>query len=183
MGLSGQAARKWLKNTGQVRLRCAGLDYSGWIYVNGHEVERVPWLVRPPHLRSDAASARTQQPPPDHLRRAAALAGAIRHTSRITEWKPRFNYTWDWTSRLVQIGIWDAITLEAIDGAEIESLRCVTEVDRRPARLGASDAAVSDAQGAAWRCRSKMTVDGDRLGVIPKLDKPDSIDPIRLSSN
>ena len=29
---------KWLKNSGQVRLRCAGLDYSGWIYVNGHEV-------------------------------------------------------------------------------------------------------------------------------------------------
>ena len=26
---------KWLKGAGQVRLRCAGLDYSGWIYVNG----------------------------------------------------------------------------------------------------------------------------------------------------
>ncbi len=55
--------------------------------------------------------------------------GQFGYTSRITEWKPRFNYTWDWTSRLVQIGIWDAITLEAIDGAEIESLRCVTDVD------------------------------------------------------
>ncbi len=120
---------KWLKNTGQVRLRCAGLDYSGWIYVNGHEVGAFRGSFVPhtfdltPHLRARNNLLQIIfDVPPRWL-------GQFGYTSRITEWKPRFNYTWDWTSRLVQIGIWDAITLEAIDGAEIESLRCVTDVD------------------------------------------------------
>jgi beta-mannosidase len=47
----------------------------------------------------------------------------------MKEWKPRFNYSWDWINRVVQTGIWDAVTLEVIRGAEIGDLRCVTDAD------------------------------------------------------
>ena len=40
----------------------------------------------------------------------------------MTEWKPRFYYTWDWTSRLVQVGIWDRLTLE-VGASGIRELR------------------------------------------------------------
>jgi len=121
---------KWLKTGARFRLHCQGLDTSGWIYVNGHEVGAFRGSFVPhtfdltPHLRARNNLLQIIfDVPPRWL-------GQFGYTSRITEWKPRFNYTWDWTSRLVQIGIWDAITLEAIDGAEIERLRCVTDVDR-----------------------------------------------------
>src|SRR5258708_26833006 len=46
--------------------------------------------------------------------------GQFGFTSQMHDWKPRFNYTWDWQPRLVQIGIWDAIHLIESDGQEIE---------------------------------------------------------------
>ena len=55
--------------------------------------------------------------------------GHCGYTSRMTEWKTRFNYTWDWCPRLVQTGIWDSITLVAVQESEIRNLHCVTEAD------------------------------------------------------
>ena len=55
--------------------------------------------------------------------------GQLGYTSKMTTWKPRFYYTWDWVARLVQVGIWDAISLEVINGSEITRLSCVTDVD------------------------------------------------------
>ncbi len=52
--------------------------------------------------------------------------GEFGYTSQIKEWKPRFNYYWDWISRLVQIGIWDRITLEIVRDGEIVGLKCLT---------------------------------------------------------
>jgi beta-mannosidase len=55
--------------------------------------------------------------------------GQIGYTSRMTEWKPRFYYGWDWVNRIVQTGIWDAVALEITHGSEIEKLRCSSDVD------------------------------------------------------
>ncbi|HLJ69144.1 MAG TPA: glycoside hydrolase family 2 TIM barrel-domain containing protein, partial [Chloroflexota bacterium] len=41
------------------------------------------------------------------------------YTSQMRDWKPRFNYFWDWTPRLVQIGVWDDLWLEISDGQAI----------------------------------------------------------------
>ena len=55
--------------------------------------------------------------------------GQIGYTSQMKEWKPRFNYGWDWIPRLVQIGPWEPVTLIATDGDEISEFRCRTEWD------------------------------------------------------
>ncbi len=49
--------------------------------------------------------------------------GQFGYTSRMTDWKVRYNYTWDWTVRLVQVGIWDTVTLEMTDGRELLDVR------------------------------------------------------------
>jgi beta-mannosidase len=109
----------WLHEGPIVRLRALGLDYSGWVLLNGQEIGSfrgsfVPWVFD--LSGRQRAGENTLQivfdTPPRWL-------GQIGYTSRITEWKPRFNYWWDWTSRLVQIGIWDALSLEVTDGEEI----------------------------------------------------------------
>lgn len=119
----------WLEQGTQVRLHCMGLDGNGLIRINAHEVATfdnsfLPYTVDlTPHLHS--GENRLQiifECPPRWL-------GQFGYTSRMTEWKPRFNYSWDWTARLVQIGIWDGIQLEVVAGAEIETLHLTTDAD------------------------------------------------------
>jgi beta-mannosidase len=121
-------AGRWQKET-MVRLHCDGLDYSGEIYLNGQCVapflgSHVPHVVNlTPHLRADANALEIVfMPPPRWL-------GQFGYTSQMREWKPRFNYTWDWIPRLVQIGIWDDIRLELTDGNELHEVRCVADAD------------------------------------------------------
>lgn len=116
--------RAWLEGAPIRRLRCAGLDHAGWVCCNGRLVGRFEngFVEHVFDLSSvPLADENTLQivfdPPPRWL-------GQIGYTSRIKDWKARFNYTWDWQPRLVQTGIWDRVTLELSDGAELSELRC-----------------------------------------------------------
>jgi beta-mannosidase len=147
---------KWVKNARQLHLRCDGLDYAGWVYVNGHEAGAFRGAFTPhvfnltPHLRRRGNLLQIIfDVPPRWL-------GQFGRTSQMTDWKPRFNYTWDWTARLVQIGIWDAITLEASDDPVFESLRCVTEVD---AATGLGSVRVIAAVSDDARCSVEVTIE------------------------
>jgi beta-mannosidase len=121
--------QEWLNPETRFRLECQGLDYSGWVYVNGQEVGVFQGTHRPhefdltPHLNAgDNELEIIFDLPPRWL-------GQFGYTSRMTEWKTRFNYTWDWSPRLVQIGIWDAISLVAVTGSELRHLCCLTDAD------------------------------------------------------
>lgn len=114
----------WISGGSQMRLCCSGLDYAGRILLNGQPVldfrgSFTPYLVDlKPHLKPTGNLLQIwfQQSP--------RWLGQFGYTSQMTEWKPRFNYYWDWIQRLVQIGIWDGITLEAVMEGEIGELRC-----------------------------------------------------------
>lgn len=110
----------------RLRLRCLGLDGPGVILLNGTEIGRfdnafIPYQFDLPALdrHRDNKLQIVFTCPPRWL-------GQIGHTSQMTEWKPRFNYTWDWSPRLVQLGIWDDITLETDPDDAIETARCWT---------------------------------------------------------
>ncbi len=115
-----------------VILKLDGLDGNGCIMVNGKQVgifdnSFVPYEL---DLKSYLLSGKPSrleivfEVPPRWL-------GQLGYTSRMKEWKPRFNYTWDWISRVVQIGIWDGVRLELIDGPAIDEFRCITHADYR----------------------------------------------------
>jgi len=111
------------------RLNCQGLDYSGRVYLNDKLVgdfcgTHIPHIFDlTPHVVETHNVLRIVfDLPPRWL-------GQFGYTSRMTEWKARFNYSWDWQPRLVQIGIWDTITLEVSDGQEIVEFRCTTDAD------------------------------------------------------
>lgn len=119
----------WFKSDKTYRLHCEGLDYCGVVYLNGQPVgefcgSHVPHAFNlTPHLQESGNMLRILfDLPPRWL-------GQFGYTSRMTEWKTRFNYTWDWTPRLVQVGIWNSIRIEETDGFEIESMRCYTDVE------------------------------------------------------
>jgi beta-mannosidase len=117
----------WLNQKAIFRLECQGLDYSGWIYINQREAvpfkgTHLPHVINiTPYLKdADNVLEIVFDLPPRWL-------GQFGYTSQMREWKPRFNYTWDWVPRIVQIGIWDTISLVAVEGSEINSLVCTTD--------------------------------------------------------
>lgn len=121
---------EWLRGAPSYRLRCLGLDYCGEVHLNGKLVSEFCGSQAPytfdltPHLQeTDNVLRIIFTCPPRWL-------GQFGYTSKMKEWKPRFNYTWDWTPRLVQIGIWDSLFVEATDGREISDFRCATSINQ-----------------------------------------------------
>ncbi len=115
------------------RLACEGLDYSGWVFLNGREAGSFRGSHVPHRFDLTAHVA----PSGNLLRIVFDLPprwlGQFGHTSAFRDWKVRFNYTWDWVPRLVQIGFTGPVTIEATDGAEISDFRCTTDADPRSA--------------------------------------------------
>jgi beta-mannosidase len=120
---------EWVGSGKKLVLHCLGLDYSGDIMLNGvsilpfactftpYSVDIAPFLKPTGNLLQFRFA-----PPPRYL-------GQYGATSQMKEWKARFNYYWDWTSRMVQTGIWDKVTLEVIQQSSIETMRCITDVE------------------------------------------------------
>ncbi len=116
--------RAWLEGGKVRRLRCAGLDQAGWVCCNGRLVGRFEngFIEHVFDLSAIPLAGENQLQivfdlPPRWL-------GQFNYTSKIRDWKARFNYTWDWQPRLVQLGVWDRVTLELSDGHELADLRC-----------------------------------------------------------
>lgn len=135
---------EWMAAPGSRRLECLGLDYSGWVLVNGKEAGRFMGTHIPhcfdvtPYLKSSGNVLEIvfDQPP--------RWLGQFGFSSQMTEWKTRFNYTWDWSPRLVQAGIWDAIHLVVSDGCEFGAVHITTDLNL------AGGAGVLDLQGPIY---------------------------------
>lgn len=124
----------WLKGK-HVRLRALGLDHAGWLLINGQEVATFANAFVP-HIfdLSETLPQSGDVTLSIIFACPARWLGQFGYTAQMTAWEPRFNYTWDWMPRLVQIGIWDDLLLEVFDEHEIASLRCRTQVERRSGR-------------------------------------------------
>lgn len=119
----------WLGAGKRIILNCNGLDGIGSIYVNCKEVHKFNNAFISHHIEITEALAQKNNRlrivflcPPRWL-------GQFGYTSQMTQWKPRFNYRWDWTARLVQIGVYDKIEIEVFTGARLKDVDVDTAVD------------------------------------------------------
>jgi len=90
-----------------------------------------------------------------------AWLGQIGYTSRMSLNKPRFNYGWDWTPRLVQLGVFGSVHLTASKGGRIEAWRGYTEFD--PASGTGHAIAVLQCLDAEGMTVELSVRDGDRV--------------------
>ncbi len=122
----------------RVLLDAQGLDYSGWILVDCREI--VPFTgALTPHLLelTEALSDGNQHqlsivfdvPPPEQ--------GQIGYTSKSRYFKPRYCYSWDWTPRVVPIGVWDAVRLKSAAQCAVDPIYTRTSLadDNRAGRV------------------------------------------------
>ena len=117
----------WATGGKAARLVCAGLDYAGRVRVDGRDAGTFTGSFIPhefdlgPLAGGELLEIIFDCPP--------RWLGQLGYTSRMTDWKPRYNYTWDWTVRLVQLGIWDDISLVVTDEAEFADVSVSTDYD------------------------------------------------------
>lgn len=118
---------EWFTDGGQVRLECQGLDDRGWVLWNARDIGTFCGAFVPHIFPVGTTSSEGRH----HLQIVfdcpPRWLGQFGYTSRMTEWRARFNYTWDWTCRLVQIGVWDTLTLVVSDGEELAELAVTTD--------------------------------------------------------
>ena len=126
---SVQLPDDWFSGGRRFVLNCGGLDGNGVVVFNKKQVGEFNNAFIPYQFDLTA-----------HVQPAGNLLhiifcvpprwlGQIGYTSQMTEWKPRFNYTWDWIPRLMQIGPWEPVTLLVTDAAEITGFRCRSDWD------------------------------------------------------
>jgi beta-mannosidase len=98
-------------------LRCHGLDYKGLVMINGREAGRFENAFIPYDFPAGKYLKEKNNTlvfvfecPPENL-------AQIGWTSKIRDWKPRFNFGWDWVPRIVQTGVWDKVEFVVKDGS------------------------------------------------------------------
>ena len=123
----------WLPEKGKkFILHCDGLDNNGVLMINGKEAGTFDNTFIPHTFditsflkESNNTMVLVFTTQPEYL-------GQIGYTSKITDWKPRFNYGWDWVPRIVQIGIWNNvwISIENEIQPKIENTQIIVDADK-----------------------------------------------------
>jgi len=127
----------YFKERTKFNLNFQGLDYCGIIFINGKEKLTFQNTHLP--LNIDITENVKQNDNKNIKLEIVFLLsprwlGQFGYTYKMTDWKTRFNYYWDWVVRLVQVGIWDDVTLEAYD-EKISKFRCCSSCNGKTGKL------------------------------------------------
>lgn len=116
-------------DAGKIVLHAGGLDYSGWVFVDGQQAAEFAGVLKPTEIDltdqlSDGEGHRLRiifdTPPPEQ--------GQIGFTSKSRYFKPRYNYSWDWCPRLVPIGTVGCLELRTDLDASFRLVRAWTDL-------------------------------------------------------
>jgi beta-mannosidase len=113
----------------RVRLVFHGVDYAARYYLNGEELGSSEGMFLPVHFE---VSERLKYGADNHL--CVVIAPApfeqpqIGYTSKVYTQKTRMNYWWDFCPRMVHLGIWQGVELQAAGPLRIEDLYARAEL-------------------------------------------------------
>jgi len=107
-----------------------GVDYKCHIYFNNNYICEHEGMFEPIELditslfnhNGDNKLCVMIENAPDEM-------GQIGYTSRVHTQKSRFNYKWDWSTRLVNLGIWDDVYLYVHEGVTINDVYVYSGVE------------------------------------------------------
>jgi beta-mannosidase len=101
----------------RIVLVCGALDHAGVILLGEIEVGRFRGSFTPHEFDLTEAIAAGERDLSVVFTDVPDGLGQNGWTSRVRDWKPRFNYGWDWIPRMVQIGMPEAPVIEIRDDA------------------------------------------------------------------
>ena len=131
-----------------------GVDYKGHIFFNGKKVGYsenmyVPFVADVTELVKDGANqiAVVLENAPDEI-------GQIGHTSKVLTQKARFNYKWDWCTRLVSIGLYRPAYIRIYETVRVENFYF------KPVGIEGDAEIYVDLHGNTEGCRVRASVGG-----------------------
>jgi beta-mannosidase len=114
----------------QVELVFKGLDYEAIVYLNGVKLGEHAGMYHPAVF--DVTELLAGAPGAELLivlKQAPDEMGQIGRTSQTFTQKSRFNYKWDFSTRLVNVGIWDDVVLRVHRAYSLDELALRTDWD------------------------------------------------------
>lgn len=123
---------KWVEKRASdqaVQLIFKGLDYEAEIFLNdvscgSHVGMYEPFTVDITHLIRETNTLLVL------FKGIPEEMGQIGYTSRTSTQKSRFNYKWDFSTRLVNIGLWQDVALSVPEAARVEDLHWCSDAEQ-----------------------------------------------------
>ncbi|MEK0317002.1 glycoside hydrolase family 2 protein [Cohnella sp. 56] len=133
--------------SGRTELVFKGLDYEAQVYVDGKLLgEHVGMYHEAVFDITEAVRTQERVEVTVMFKHAPDEMAQIGRTSQTYTQKSRFNYKWDFSTRLVNIGIWDDVLLRMHEAWSLEDVSVTTDAD---AEAGTGVIAVSASALAA----------------------------------
>ncbi|SFJ76740.1 beta-mannosidase [Paenibacillus sp. UNC496MF] len=113
-----------------IELVCKGLDYEALVYFNGNLLGAHKGMYHPAVF--DITSLVRQAGPADIrivLKQAPDEMAQIGKTSETFTQKSRFNYKWDFSTRLVNLGLWDDVVIRVKQSHYLDNIHVATDVE------------------------------------------------------
>ncbi|KKC49037.1 hypothetical protein VE23_21230 [Paenibacillus sp. D9] len=154
----------------QIELVFKGLDYEAMISMNGVYLGEHKGMYEPAVFNvTDAIKLRETAELQVVLKHAPDEMGQIGKTSETFTQKSRFNYKWDFSTRLVNTGIWDDVVLRVHQAATIGDVALHTDLSRGEGIIRLSAEAVRRGEPAGtlrWQVEVQSPEEG---GASPGL--------------
>lgn len=120
----------------RVRLHFDGLDFAGEVYLNGtllfeHEGTYLPVDFDVTEVIKIGEANLLQV----FLRGDGPDVSQIGYSSAVRQLRPRFCHKWDFSTRMVPIGIWDDVYLSITDSAFLSDVGVTTKIEREGAQV------------------------------------------------
>lgn len=160
----------------QVTLRFLGLDYDAEIFVNDESCGVHSNMYTPMEIdltgkiQEENKLVVLLKGVPDEM-------GQIGFTSRTFTQKSRFNYKWDFSTRLVNIGIWQDVVLDVKGAAKLSELHVDTDFAAQQGHICVCVKAKDFHRDPDAGLRAEVTVEGPFLNrsedaeILEKLEK------------
>ncbi|HZG56109.1 glycoside hydrolase family 2 protein, partial [Paenibacillus sp.] len=107
-----------------------GIDYEAMVYLNGVLLGEHANMYEPARYDvTEAVRAAESLELKVVMKGVPQEMGQIGKTSLTSTQKSRFNYKWDFSTRLVNIGLWDGVELRLYDDARLADAAVATDAD------------------------------------------------------
>ncbi len=145
------------------RLEFLGVDYEALIYLNNHFLGEHEGMYEPfsyditeEYLRSDSLKVQVM------IKNAPEEVGQVGRTSETTTQKARFNYKWDFGTRLVNLGIWEDVRITAHQDHDLGDLSITSDVAENGTGLICCGGAASPA-GEGLTVLARVSLEGEAV--------------------
>ena len=136
----------------RARLIFEGLDYDALIYLNGELIGEHKGMYEPFAAEVSGKLKKERNVLIVILKGVPDEMGQIGHTSMTSTQKSRFNYKWDFSTHLVNIGIWKNVILKLYEDVEMEEAWVRSDYD--------GEKGIVEISGNLWRAGEKNKTDG-----------------------